>query len=63
MYQLDPDDVYSELNNEVGQLKAAFLYRLKRNNNMVNTIIADLMDSVTETDPKGGPLDAYKLDR
>ncbi|KAM8703409.1 hypothetical protein ACLKA7_008085 [Drosophila subpalustris] len=63
MYQLDPDDVYSELNNEVGQLKAAFLYRLKRNNNMVNTVIADLMDSVSETDQKGGPLDAYKLDR
>ncbi|XP_034112581.1 nuclear pore complex protein Nup133 [Drosophila albomicans] len=63
MYQLDPDDVYSELNNEVGQLKAAFLYRLKRNNNMVNTIIADLMESIAEPDPNGGPLDAYKLDR
>ncbi|EDW59117.1 nuclear pore complex protein Nup133 [Drosophila virilis] len=63
MYQLDPDDVYTELNNEVGQLKAAFLYRLKRNNNMVNTIIADLMESIAESDPKGAPLDAYKLDR
>lgn len=63
MYQLDPDDVYSELNNEIGQLKAAFLYRLKRNNNMVNTIIADLMESVVEPDPNGGPVDAYKLDR
>lgn len=63
MYQLDPDDVYSELNNEIGQLKAAFLYRLKRNNNMVNTIIADLMESVAEPDPNGGPVDAYKLDR
>lgn len=63
MFQLDPDDVYSELNNEVGQLKAAFLYKLKRNNNMVNTIITDLMDSINESDQKGAPLDAYKLDR
>lgn len=63
LFQLDPDDVYNELNNEVGQLKAAFLYKLKRNNNMVNTILADLMESINDTDQHGAPLDAYKLDR
>ncbi|XP_017856219.1 PREDICTED: nuclear pore complex protein Nup133 [Drosophila arizonae] len=63
LFHLDPDDVYNELNNEVGQLKAAFLYKLKRNNNMVNTILADLMESINESDQQGAPLDAYKLDR
>ncbi|EDV94537.1 nuclear pore complex protein Nup133 [Drosophila grimshawi] len=63
MYQLDPDEVYADFNNGVGQLKAAFLYRLKRNNQMVKTVLADVMDSIAESDPKGAPLDAYKLDR
>ncbi|KAH8382783.1 hypothetical protein KR009_005236 [Drosophila setifemur] len=63
MFELDPDDMYSELNDEVGQLKAAFLYQLKRNTNMAKTVVGELLRSVGEADANGAPLDAYKLDR
>ncbi|XP_017082758.1 nuclear pore complex protein Nup133 [Drosophila eugracilis] len=63
LFELDPDEIYNELSDEVGQLKAAFLYNLKRNNNMVKTIVGELLRSVTEADPNGAPMDAYKLDR
>ncbi|KAH8330617.1 hypothetical protein KR067_005786 [Drosophila pandora] len=63
MFELDPDDVYNELVDEVGQLKAAFLYQLKRNNNMAKTIVGDMMRTIADVDRTGAPLDAYKLDR
>jgi len=63
LFELDPDEMYNELCDEVGQLKAAFLYHLKRNNNMVKTIVGELLRSVTGADPNGAPMDAYKLDR
>ncbi|XP_017149323.1 nuclear pore complex protein Nup133-like isoform X2 [Drosophila miranda] len=63
MFELDPDELYSDLSDEVGQLKAAFVYHLKRNNNMVKTIIGELLRTVNEPDQCGAPLDAYKLDR
>ncbi|KAI8045319.1 nuclear pore complex protein Nup133 [Drosophila gunungcola] len=63
LFELDPDEMYNELSDEVGQLKAAFLYHLKRNHNMVKTIVGELLRSVTGADPNGAPIDAYKLDR
>ncbi|XP_016974510.1 nuclear pore complex protein Nup133 [Drosophila rhopaloa] len=63
LFELDPDEVYNELCDEVGQLKAAFLYHLKRNNNMIKTIVGELLRSVAGADPNGAPMDAYKLDR
>ncbi|ALC47782.1 Nup133 [Drosophila busckii] len=63
LFELDPDDVYAELNNEVGQLKAAFLCRMKRNNGNANSLIGELLINLAEADPTGAPTDAYKLDR
>ncbi|XP_022210631.2 nuclear pore complex protein Nup133 [Drosophila obscura] len=63
VFELDPEELYSDLSDEVGQLKAAFVYHLKRNNNMVKTIVGELLRAVNEPDPSGAPLDAYKLDR
>ncbi|EDW82956.1 uncharacterized protein Dwil_GK22571 [Drosophila willistoni] len=63
MFDIDPDDVYNELTDEVGHLKAAFLYCVKGNHNMVKTIVGELLRNVAEADPNGAPLDAYKLDR
>nr|ABL84948.1 Nup133 [Drosophila simulans] len=63
LFELDPDEMYNELCDEVGQLKAAFLYHMKRNNNMVKTIVDELLRNVTAADPSGAPMDAYKLDR
>ncbi|KAH8278396.1 hypothetical protein KR018_002289 [Drosophila ironensis] len=63
VFELDPDDMYNELSDEVGQMKAAFLYHLKRNSAMAKSIIDDLMRSMMEYDPNGAPFDAYKLDR
>ncbi|XP_033243531.1 nuclear pore complex protein Nup133-like [Drosophila miranda] len=63
MFELDPDELYSDRRDEVGQLKAAFVYHLKRNNSMVKTIIGELLRTVNEPDQCGAPLDAYKLDR
>ncbi|XP_030369788.1 nuclear pore complex protein Nup133 [Scaptodrosophila lebanonensis] len=63
IFELDPDDVYSEMGDEVCHLKAAFLYSLKRNNKMANTVINELNRRFSESDPDGTPVDAYKLDR
>ncbi|KAH8251892.1 hypothetical protein KR038_010693 [Drosophila bunnanda] len=63
MFELDPEDMYNELSDEVGHLKAAFLYHLKRNNNMVKTIVGELLRSVFDPDPNGASVDALKLDR
>nr|ABL84944.1 Nup133 [Drosophila melanogaster] len=63
LFELDPDEMYNELSDEVGQLKAAFLYHMKRNSNMVKTIVDELLRNVTAADPSGAPMDAYKLDR
>ncbi|EDW30446.1 GL18034 [Drosophila persimilis] len=63
MFELDPDELYSDRRDKVGQLKAAFVYHLKRNNSMVKTIIGELLRTVNEPDQCSAPLDAYKLDR
>ncbi|SPP87767.1 nuclear pore complex protein Nup133 [Drosophila guanche] len=63
LFELDPEELYSDLSDEVGQLKAAFVYHLKRNDNMVKTIVGELLRTVNEPDPSGAPMDAYKLDR
>jgi len=36
---------------------------MKRNSNMVKTIVDELLRNVTAADPSGAPMDAYKLDR
>ncbi|XP_036324275.1 nuclear pore complex protein Nup133 [Rhagoletis pomonella] len=64
MLDLDPDALYNEFKDEVSQLKAAFIYRLKHNNNMCNTILNDLLRNISEgqTGSKALP-DANQLDR
>lgn len=55
IYDLDPDSIYSEFKDEVSQLKAAFIYRLKRNTNMCNSILSDLQRNATEPLTAGEP--------
>ncbi|XP_037820765.1 nuclear pore complex protein Nup133 [Lucilia sericata] len=60
MYELDPDSIYSEFKDEVSQLKAAFIYRLKRNTNMCNSILNDLLRNAAEPSTTG---EAAQLDK
>lgn len=60
MYELDPDSIYAEYKDDVSQLKAAFIYRLKRNTNMCNTILNELLRNVTEPSTTG---EAAQLDK
>ncbi|XP_067617960.1 nuclear pore complex protein Nup133 [Eurosta solidaginis] len=64
MFELDPDAMYNEFKDEVSQLKSAFIYRLKHNNNMCNTILNDLLRNMSEGQTGSTTLaDANQLDR
>ncbi|XP_054725254.1 nuclear pore complex protein Nup133 [Anastrepha obliqua] len=64
MFDLDPDAMYNEFKDEVSQLKAAFIYRLKQNNNMCNTILNELLRNMSEGQTGSTALsDANQLDR
>ncbi|XP_011189128.2 nuclear pore complex protein Nup133 [Zeugodacus cucurbitae] len=64
MFDLDPDAMYNEFKDEVSQLKAAFIYRLKHNNNMSNTILNELLRNMSENQAAStGSADANQLDR
>ncbi|XP_004536057.1 nuclear pore complex protein Nup133 [Ceratitis capitata] len=64
MFDLDPDAMYNEFKDEVSQLKAAFIYRLKHNNNMCNTILNELLRNMAEGQTGStGVVDANQLDR
>ncbi|XP_055389232.1 nuclear pore complex protein Nup133 [Condylostylus longicornis] len=43
MYDLDPDEIFKANKDEISQMKAAFVYHLKRNTVMCNTILADIV--------------------
>lgn len=47
MYDLDPDEILGENANEdlVAQMKAAFVYHMKRNGNASNAILKDILPS------------------
>lgn len=62
MYELDPDSIYSEFKDEVSQLKAAFIYRLKRNTSMCNTILNELLRNVNEPQATGETTQLDKYD-
>ncbi|KAL9894750.1 LOW QUALITY PROTEIN: nuclear pore complex protein Nup133 [Glossina fuscipes fuscipes] len=62
MYELDPDSIYSEFKDDVSQLKAAFIYRLKKND-MCNSILNDLLKNVAEPQTGGALSDANQLDK
>lgn len=62
MFDLDPDMIYNDFKDEVSQMKAAFVYRLKRNNNMCNTILNELLRNVSDAQT-GTIADAADLDR
>lgn len=63
MYELDPDSIYSEFKDDVSQLKAAFIYRLKRNTAMCNTILNELLRNNVEPNTAGKLSEAAQLDR
>lgn len=64
MFDLDPDAMYNEFKDEVSQLKAAFIYRLKHNNNMCNTILNELLRNMSESQTGTTVVgDANQLDR
>lgn len=63
MYELDPDSIYSEFKDDVSQLKAAFIYRLKRNTTMCNTILNELLRNTVEPQTSGALIEAAQLDK
>lgn len=63
MYELDPDSIYSEFKDDVSQLKAAFIYRLKRNTTMCNTILNELLRNTVEPQTSGTLIEAAQLDK
>ncbi|XP_037912863.1 nuclear pore complex protein Nup133 [Hermetia illucens] len=42
MYELDPDEIYNANKDVISQVKAAFIYNLKRNNETCNSILREL---------------------
>lgn len=49
MYDLDPEDIYESSKDAVSQLKAAFIYFLKRNHTMCNGILKELQKTQTDS--------------
>ncbi|XP_055904210.1 nuclear pore complex protein Nup133 [Eupeodes corollae] len=57
MYELDPDEIFNDNKDEVSQLKAAFIYHIKRNNTMCTSILKDLVPADIGLDELDGQLD------
>jgi nuclear pore complex protein Nup133 len=47
MYDLDPEEIYDTSKDTVSQLKAAFIYHLKRNHTMCTGILKELLKTQT----------------
>lgn len=63
MYELDPDAMYNEFKDEVSQMKAAFVYHLKRNTNMSNIILQELLRQTLEGTQTAALGEVSQLDR
>ena len=63
MYELDPDAMFNEFKDEVSQMKAAFVYHLKRNNNMSNNILTELLKQTVEATQNAALGEVKQLDK
>lgn len=53
LYELDPEEIREQNKDDVSQLKAAFIYHLKRNSAMCHTILNEMFKDVTpQTDSR-----------
>lgn len=57
MYEYDPVDITSISNDIVNQIKAAFMYHLKRNSTACNEIVNSLIEQFWSVDQVDGKLD------
>lgn len=59
MYELDPDEIYNANKDVISQVKAAFIYNLKRNNETCNSILRELFPPDGTMDDVDSLLDKY----
>lgn len=63
IYEIDPDSICSKYKDEVSQLKAAFVYFVKHNESMSNTILKELLQKLTHSRATGALTKVNRLDQ